>query len=349
MADGVAHGGVQVAPLGLAEVVQAVRRAGGAGVAAVGDGEDGEAVAVQELQDVEGVFAGRAEAVDRDDPGLPHAGDEPCGQGAEFARDVDVGVVEAEGRLRVADVRVRGEPHLVAGGQGAVGDPLQAADDGVGGVRFRGEDGPDDGVGGVSGEAVGAGAQGGEVAGQGDAAGGGGVDGEPGFAGQRAARVWLQSGVAGDPPGDDSGCAGGQGCGDGGGRRFDSAHVFSVAGDGGWGQWTGRGAAWWGGVRLGGGGRFAQFPAPLRCLRRPVAVSGGSCSACGPVGGSVPGWGVSVLGPAARPLQLSSATDAGRCGRTPPTPSPARRTRLTAHRGAPSRRGEVANGPSWLG
>ncbi|MGK3945084.1 hypothetical protein ABK046_42695, partial [Streptomyces caeruleatus] len=31
-----------------------------------------------------------------------------------------------------------------------------------------------------------------------------------------------------------------------------------------------------------------------------------------------------------------SVPDAGRCGRTPPTPSPSRRTRLTVHRGAPS-------------
>ena len=62
-------------------------------------------------------------------------GHEPGGQRAEFAGDVDVGVVEAERADRVADVHLRGEPDLVAGLQGAVGDPLQAAYDGVGGVR----------------------------------------------------------------------------------------------------------------------------------------------------------------------------------------------------------------------
>src|SRR5689334_25174896 len=52
-------------------------------------------------------------------------------------------------------------------------------------------------------------------------------------------------------------------------------------------------------VRRVGAGVFAQFPAPPE----------------GRVGcGSGPGWGVSVLGPAARSLEEWPVTDAGRCG-----------------------------------
>ena len=162
---------------------------------------------------------------------LADAGHEPGGQGAEFAGDVDVGVVEAEGGARVADVHVRGEPHLVAGVQGAVRDPFQAAYDGVGGVRGGVEDGADDRVGAVAGEAVGAGAQGGQVAGERDLAGGRGVHGEPGFGGQRPARGRLERGVAGEPAGGDGGRAGCQGYGDGSGRCFDGAHPSSVLAD----------------------------------------------------------------------------------------------------------------------
>ena len=100
VAHGVADGRVQVAPLGLAEVVQAVRGAGGAEVAAVGEVEHGEAVAVQEVHDVHGVLAGGAQAVHGDDPGVADAGHEPGGQRAQFAGDVDVGVVQAERRPR---------------------------------------------------------------------------------------------------------------------------------------------------------------------------------------------------------------------------------------------------------
>src|SRR4051812_38098852 len=105
-------------------------------------------------------------------------------------------------------------------------------------------------------------------------------------------------------------------------------------------------------LRAGGGGRCAQFPAPLM----PAA-------ACfGPVGAWVARAGVLWVGAGVggvRPrsggcccFERCSVTDAGRCGRTPPTPSPARRTRPTVHRGArygdrPVVVREVRIGPLW--
>ncbi len=142
--------------------------AGGADVAAVGQGEERELHAGEQGHEVQGVLAGAGQAVHGDDPGAADAGDEPGRQGAEFAGDLDVGVVEAEGRAGVADVEVRGEPRLVAGPQGAVGDGFQAAYDGVGGVRGGGQDRADDRVGAVAGESVAAGPQGGQVPGEGD-------------------------------------------------------------------------------------------------------------------------------------------------------------------------------------
>lgn len=165
-----------------------------------------------------------------DHPGVADAGHEPGGQGAEFARDVDVGVVEAEGGARVADVDVRGEPHLVAGLQGAVGDAVQAAYDRVGGVGRGLHDRPDDRVGAVAGEAVPARAQRGQGTGERDPARRRGVHGEPGLGGQRPAGRRLQRGVAGEPARRDGGRARGDGYGDGCGRRFDSAHAFSLPG-----------------------------------------------------------------------------------------------------------------------
>lgn len=63
-------------------------------------------------------------------------------------------------------------------------DAFEAAYDGVGAVLGGVQDGAEDGVGAVAGEPVPAGAQGGQVPGEGDLPGGGPVHGEPGLGGQ---------------------------------------------------------------------------------------------------------------------------------------------------------------------
>ncbi|CAM5680934.1 hypothetical protein SALBM217S_07428 [Streptomyces griseoloalbus] len=92
------------------------------------------------------MLAGGAEAVQGDHPGGAGAGHEPRGQGAEFAGDLDVLLGEPEGADRGAPVQLRGEPDAGAGSEDAELDPLQAADNGVGGVRDPVEDGAEDGV-----------------------------------------------------------------------------------------------------------------------------------------------------------------------------------------------------------
>lgn len=174
-----------------------------------------------------------------DHPGVPHAGHAPGGERAEFAGQGHVAVVEPEGAARVADVQFGGEPDLVAGLQAAVGDAFETAYDGVGGAVGPGEDLADDRVHALADEAVGARAEGGQGAGQGDLAGGGAVHGEPWFGGQGAAGGCLECGVAGEAAGGDAGGpgeAGGEGYGDGGGRRPDSAHRSSVVAGEGFGQ-----------------------------------------------------------------------------------------------------------------
>ncbi|CAM5369192.1 hypothetical protein SCANM124S_02591 [Streptomyces canus] len=118
-------------------------------------------------------------------------------------------------------------------------------------------------------------------------------------------------------------------------------------------MWCG---GWWAGIspgrreecacgglfRFGGGGRCAQFPAPLNACGAAAAPVGAGVARLGSVGGSGPGWGVSVLGPA---VAVSSAVlDNGRRplrADTPPRPLRAvRGQRPVVARGA-------ANGPSW--
>lgn len=133
------------------------------------------------------MLAGGGQAVHGDDPGRAGAGHEPGRERAEFARDPDLGVVEVEGAARVADVEVRREPGTVPGLQRAVRDAFEAAYDGVGAVLGGVEDRADDGVGAVARQPVAAGAERGQVPGEGDPAGRGAVHGEPGFGGQRPA------------------------------------------------------------------------------------------------------------------------------------------------------------------
>ena len=127
--------------------LEAVRGAGCARVAAVGEVEDRELLAVQERHDVHGVFPGGAQAVHGDHPGVAGAGHEPGGQRRRVRRGSSTSSWSRPSALpRVADVELRGEPDPVARLQGAVGDALQAAYDGVGGVRDGVEDGADDRV-----------------------------------------------------------------------------------------------------------------------------------------------------------------------------------------------------------
>ncbi|CAM5686998.1 hypothetical protein SVIOM342S_10163 [Streptomyces violaceorubidus] len=238
MVEGVADGRVHVAPLGLAEVVQAVGRGRRADVAAVGEGEHRDVAAVQRGDQVQGVFAGGGQAVHGDDPGRARSGQEPGRERTELPRDLDVGVLQVQGRARVPDVQVRGEPRPVAGLQGAVRDAFEAAYDGVGAVFGGAEDRAEDGVGAVTGEPVPAGAQCGQVPGEGDLSGGGAVHGEPGLGGQRPAGGRLERGVAGEPADGDARHPGRQGCGDGGCRCGDSAHGASLLVESSGGQWT---------------------------------------------------------------------------------------------------------------
>ncbi|GAA4939896.1 hypothetical protein GCM10023238_01880 [Streptomyces heliomycini] len=99
-------------------------------------------------------------------PGTNHAGR------GRVRRELEVGVVQAEGAARVADVQVRGEPGAVAGFRGAVRDAFEAAHDGVGESGTPGSTGPTDRVEVVTGEAVASGPQCGEVPGEGHLAGG---------------------------------------------------------------------------------------------------------------------------------------------------------------------------------
>ncbi len=179
-------------PLGFTEVAEAVEGFGGAEVAAVAEVEDGQPVAVQEGHDHHRVLAAGAEAVDGDHPGVPGGGHEPRRERAELAGDVHVGVVEAEGGARVPEVHLGGEGDPGAGVESAVGDGEEPAHDGVRAVVGVREHGPDDGVHPGRDQAVRAGAQGGEGAGQRDPAVTGGVDAEPGAAGERRAGAGSQ-------------------------------------------------------------------------------------------------------------------------------------------------------------
>lgn len=206
---------------------------GGALVAAVGEVQHGELLGAQEVQHVHRVFPGGAEAVHGDHPGVAVAGDEPGGQGAQLAGDLDVLVIEAEAAEGVAAVQLRGEADPGARFQAAACDPLQAAYDGVGGaVRCPVEDGSDDGVGVAARQPVRAGAQGGEGAGQGDLSGRGGVHGESAVAGEGARGASREGGVAGVAAGRDRCRADAEDRGDGRCRRFCRAHRPSLAGRG---------------------------------------------------------------------------------------------------------------------
>ena len=201
---------------------------GAAEVVAVGQVEDGQPVAVQERHEHHGVLAGGAQPVCGDDPGVAYAGEEPCREGAEFAGDVDVGAVEAEGVAGVADVHLRGEPHPVARFEDAVGDPHQAAYDRIGGVRDAVDDVADHRMAAGAGEPVGAGAQGRQTAGEGDALLGGGVHGETGVAREGVVGRWFQGNVAGVPADRHGGRPGTDHGGGGHGRRGNQAHLTSV-------------------------------------------------------------------------------------------------------------------------
>ncbi len=257
--------GVEVTPLGLAEVVEPVRGTGRLRVTPVGGDEHRELVAAQGVEHVEDVFAGGAEAVHGDHPGVPGAGHEPRGQRPEFARHVEDGVVDAERGGRVADVDVRGEAGPVAGFRRPVGDAFEAAYDGVGGMGRTGQHGAHDRVEPLADEAVAAGAQGGEVTGEGHLAGGGGVDGEPRLGGQGPTRGDPQGGVAGEPgkrpPRRRRPYHGGDGC----GRRSGCAHVLQCH--------VGTGTRPVGGARA---GRARAFPcARCRCRGGGVPLSRG--------------------------------------------------------------------------
>ncbi len=180
----------------------------GADVVAVGEVEDGQPLIAEERHDHHGVFPGGAQAVHGDHPGLPVARHEPGGQRPQFSGDVDVGAVEAERVARVADVHLGGQAHPRARLEGAVGDPLQTADDRVRRVRHVVQEGADDGVAARAGEAVGAGPQRGEAAGEGDPPGAGGVHREPGVARQRPVGRGFEDHVAGVPAGRHRGRAG---------------------------------------------------------------------------------------------------------------------------------------------
>lgn len=159
-----------------------------------------------------------------DHPCGAFAGDEPGGQRTEFGVHVHVGVVDAERVPWVADVHLGRQPDPSAGGELAVGDPLQPAHDAVGWVRGVLDDGADDGVAGAAGEAVGAGAQRGERAGQGDLAGRGRVDGQRRLVGQRTVGDRFQRSAGGVPSGRHRGHADTQQGGGGRDRRCSQAH-----------------------------------------------------------------------------------------------------------------------------
>lgn len=138
--DGVADGGVDVAPLGVAEVGEAVRGGRCSLVASVCGDEDGDLAAVEEGDDVQRVLAGGAEAVQGDHPGGAGRGHQPGRQGAELAGDLDVLVGEPEGADRRADVQLGGEADAGAWAEDPALDAFEAADDGVRGVRDAVED-----------------------------------------------------------------------------------------------------------------------------------------------------------------------------------------------------------------
>lgn len=109
-----------------------------------------------------------------------------------------------------------------------MGDPYQTADDRVGGVRDAVDDIADHRMAAGAGEPVGAGPQGRQAAGEGDALLGGGVHGEPGVAREGLVRRRFQGNVT-RVPADRHGGRPGTYHGDGGdGRRSTQAHLTSV-------------------------------------------------------------------------------------------------------------------------
>lgn len=201
VAHGEADRGVQVAPFGGAEVAEAVGGTRGSGVSPVGDVQHGELLSAQEAHQVHGVVPGGAEAVRGDDPGVAVTGHPPGGQPAELAGDLDLAVLQAEGAARVPPVELGSEADLGARFQGAVGDPLQAAHDGVGGGLGPFHDGADHGMDAGALDPVRAGAERGEGAGQGDPADRRGVHGESAVGGEGTSGRRLEGGVAGVPVG----------------------------------------------------------------------------------------------------------------------------------------------------
>lgn len=140
----------------------------------------------------------------------------PCGRG--------------RGPRRVAAVQLRGDPDLGAGFQVAAVDPLQSADDRVGGVMGVFDHRADDRVDAVAHQSVPAGPQRGEGAGQGDLPGRRGVHGEPAVGGERSSGRRPERGVAGVPAGRDSCRTDAEDRGDGCCRDCCRAHGSSVGG-----------------------------------------------------------------------------------------------------------------------
>lgn len=195
-------------------------------------------MAVQEPDDVERVFAGGAQAVHGDHPGVPYALHQPGGQHTELGGDLDVLVVEAERLLRGAVVELWGEPDPVPRLRGAPGDPLQAAHHGVRRMRHV-DDLADHRADAGTLDPVRPGAQRGQAPGQGDPPGPGGVHGELGVGGQRAAWRRLEGRVARVPSGGHRCRADADECGDGRCRRCSRAHRSSVGSARPHGQWAG--------------------------------------------------------------------------------------------------------------
>lgn len=209
-------------------MTETVRGARCSGVAPVGDVEHRQLLSVQEAEQVQGVFPGGADAVCGDDPGVPGAGHEPGGQGAELAGDLDLAVFEAEGRGGVTAVQLGREADLGPGAQGAAVDALQPAHDGVGGLVGLVDHRADDGVDVVTDQPVGTGAQRGEGTGQGDLPGRRRVHGDSAVGGERTSERRLEGGVACVPAGRDRCRTGAEDGGDDCCRRCCRAHCFSL-------------------------------------------------------------------------------------------------------------------------